>query len=93
MKTLGTVLLLIGICGLGFGTLIWATASDYRFAEHITKIAIMLVGGSLSLVVGAIFFVGGAIENAILGRTVVAEKDDENWNKEDKAAVDNNSTR
>lgn len=93
MKIFGTILLLIGICGLGFGTLTWATASDYRFAEHITKIAIMLVGGSLSLIVGAIFFAGGAIEDAILGRTVIAEKDDGNWNKEDKPTIDNKNIK
>lgn len=71
MKIFGTILLLIGICGLGFGTLIWLTASDYRFSEHVTKIAIMLAGGSLSLIVGAIFYVGSGIIEAIENKVVV----------------------
>lgn len=86
MRTLGIILLIIGMAGLGFGALIWATASDYRFTQHITKIAIMLIGGSLSLVLGSIFFVGGAIVDAILGRP--ANEDNGNWNTEDKIKAD-----
>ena len=66
MKTIGTVLLTIGGGALGFGALILLTTSSYSIDEKMTMINAMFAGGSLSLIVGAIFFVGGSIEEAIL---------------------------
>ncbi|EOJ8666822.1 hypothetical protein J7S95_18030 [Providencia stuartii] len=64
MKTVGTILLIIGGAALGFGALILLTTSSYSIDEKM--INAMFAGGSLSLIVGAIFFVGGSIEEAIL---------------------------
>lgn len=66
MKTIGTVLLTIGGGALGFGALMLLTTSSYSIDEKMTMINAMFAGGSLSLIVGAIFFVGGSIEEAIL---------------------------
>ncbi len=66
MKTAGTILLIIGGAALGFGALILLTTSSYSIDEKMGMISTMFAGGSLSLVVGSIFFVGGSIEEAIL---------------------------
>lgn len=78
MKTIGTILLIIGGAALGFGALILLTTSSYSIDEKMTMINAMFAGSSLSLVVGAIFFVGGSIEEAILRKS---KSSDENSNE------------
>ncbi|MEQ4621228.1 hypothetical protein ABN056_08370 [Providencia vermicola] len=76
MKTIGTVLLTIGGGALGFGALILLTTSSYSIDEKMTMINAMFAGGSLSLIVGAIFFVGGSIEEAILRKNKSNDEND-----------------
>ncbi|MGI3375823.1 hypothetical protein [Providencia stuartii] len=76
MKTVGTILLIIGGAALGFGALILLTTSSYSIDEKMTMINAMFAGGSLSLIVGAIFFVGGSIEEAILRKNKSNDEND-----------------
>lgn len=76
MKTIGTVLLTIGGGALGFGALILLTTSSYSIDEKMTMINAMFAGGSLSLIVGTIFFVGGSIEEAILRKNKSNDEND-----------------
>lgn len=65
MKASGGILLLLGIVLIGFGGLIWGTTSNYRMAEAVVKISVLISSGGLSLIVGSILFGCGSIIEAI----------------------------
>lgn len=65
MKTLGIILLIIGMTSLCTGLLLLTIDSGYGVPEVVVKIIFFIVCGSLALLIGSIAYVGSIIVSII----------------------------
>ncbi|WP_311748328.1 hypothetical protein [Proteus penneri] len=70
LKHAGGVLLAIGIVSIFLGVISFVNTSNYKIAEQMPNITLLVFGGCFSSLIGAVFFGCGSIVDAIEGKSV-----------------------
>ncbi|ATN01090.1 hypothetical protein ACNARU_16310 [Proteus sp. WDL240414] len=70
LKHVGGILLIIGIVSIFLGLMSFVNTSNYKIAEQMPNITLLVFGGCFSSLIGAVFFGCGSIVDAIEGKSI-----------------------